>query len=77
MAISIPKYELPIPIETMDRNVRFVYLFGGIDNLFRAIKEDYKDGKKEVYSKIETVWNDKNDQLKDEISMSDYNVTCR
>ena len=26
--------------------------------------------------KIETVWNDKNDQLKNEISMSDYNVTC-
>ena len=26
--------------------------------------------------KIETVWNDKNDQLKNEISMSDYHVTC-
>ena len=26
--------------------------------------------------KIETVWNDKNEQLKNEIYMSDYNVTC-
>ncbi len=26
--------------------------------------------------KIETVWNEKNEQLKNEISMSDYNVTC-
>ena len=26
--------------------------------------------------KIETVWNEKNEQLKNEINMSDYNVTC-
>ena len=26
--------------------------------------------------KIETVWNEKNEQLKNEINMSEYNVTC-